>query len=103
MRRFEAERAPPLSVQSGFESGFGPIESGPDAVTVTCVPAGVSQVVETTYGALSGFHGPCNQGNYIGADCNAAIHRFCAASGFSSGFGPVEHSGDTAVVTCVRP
>jgi hypothetical protein len=87
----------------GFESGFGPIESGPDAVTVTCVPAGASQVVETSYGALSGFHGPCNQGNYIGSDCNAAIHRFCAASGFSSGFGPVEHSGDTAVVTCVRP
>ena len=87
----------------GFESGFGPIESGPDAVTVTCVPGASAQVVETSYGALSGVHGGCNQANFIGSDCNAAIHRFCAANGGVSGFGPVEHSGDTAVVVCVRP
>ncbi|MCK6572388.1 putative metal-binding motif-containing protein [Myxococcota bacterium] len=87
----------------GFTSGFGPVESGAAEVTVICVSEPAAQVVETSYGVLSGHHGPCNQGNYIGPDCNAAIHRFCGANGFASGFGPVEHSGDVAVVTCVRP
>jgi hypothetical protein len=85
----------------GFASGFGPVESGAADVTVVCVSEPAARVVETTYGTLSGHHGPCNQGNYIGPDCNAAIHRFCAASGFVSGFGPVEHSGDVAVAVCL--
>ena len=38
----------------------------------------------------------------MGGECNAAIHRLCISRGFVSGFGPLESSGDTAIVACVR-
>jgi hypothetical protein len=34
-------------------------------------------------------------------DCNSAIHRTCQANGYASGWGPVETSGDTAVISCL--
>ncbi len=86
----------------GFVSGFGPRESGPDAVHVACVGEG-AEARGTTYAALAGHHQPCD-GNWqrIGPDCNAAIHRWCRAQGFESGFGPVENFGGDATVTCLR-
>jgi hypothetical protein len=57
----------------------------------------------TTYTALSGRHSVCNgSGQRIGPDCNAAIHRHCGAAACStSGFGPIESSGDVAHVACI--
>ncbi len=59
-------------------------------------------VINGSYSALSGLHAACNAGSRIGQDCNAAMHRACAQQGCTtSGFGPVENTGDTAVYTCV--
>jgi hypothetical protein len=87
----------------GFVSGLGPVENSGGVADVTCVPSAIAEVRMTTYTALSGHHAPCNGSTQRwGVDCNAAIHRWCGAQGFESGFGPVENSGDTAYVTCVR-
>jgi hypothetical protein len=62
-----------------------------------------AQIVYTTYTALSTHHGGCTAATRFGPDCNAAIKRFCAARGCtSSGFGPVENSGDNATVVCTK-
>ncbi len=80
-------------------SGFGPVENFNDAASIVCTKG---EVVVTTYTALSGHHPPCDGvGERFGPNCNAAIHRFCAARGAAGGFGPIENSGDTAVVHCV--
>lgn len=87
----------------GFASGFGPLEQGASTALVGCVTAAQATVLETSYTVLSGHHDGCNAGTRIGPACNAAINRFCASSGFSTGYGPVENSGDVAFVTCVSP
>lgn len=87
----------------GHVSGFGPIESGPDFVWVGCVGDG-AQAIGTRYSVMTTHHPPCNgQGQRIGPDCNAAIHRFCRAQGHASGFGPAENFGDDLTVVCVDP
>ncbi len=61
-------------------------------------------VVVAQYSRLSSFHEACT-GNTerIGPNCNAAMNRFCAARDCAStGFGPVENSGDDAHVTCLE-
>lgn len=56
----------------------------------------------STYTALSALQPGCNgTSQRIGADCNAAIHRLCRDGCTTSGFGPVENSGDVANVACV--
>lgn len=90
----------------GKVSGFGPVEQGADSAWIVCLEAPVATVVQTLYSTLVGHHGECDGSSddrRIGPGCNAAIHRFCASQGYSSGFGPIENSGDTAYVTCVRP
>ena len=56
--------------------------------------------VGTTFTELSGHHDGCNINQRHGPACYAAINRFCGSRGSTTGFGPVENSGDTAVVTC---
>jgi hypothetical protein len=91
-------------VGQGFASGFGPVEQGPDEATVVCVPGGTAEVVQTDYGTLAQALDVCDGTQQrIGVACNAAIHRHCARTGFVTGFGPVENSGATAVITCLRP
>jgi hypothetical protein len=86
----------------GHVSGFGPIESGANELVVACVGNG-AQIVGTHYSTLVGIHDGCDGRNQrIGPHCNAAIHRFCAGQGFTSGYGPVENSGDDLAVVCVR-
>jgi hypothetical protein len=87
----------------GFVSGFGPLESGQDAVLVACVAGHTAEVVNATYPALAARHGGCTAATRYGADCNAAINRFCTARGAVAGYGPVENSGDDAWVVCLRP
>ena len=62
-----------------------------------------ASVIGATYGALTGLHAGCGgDTERIGPNCNAAMSRFCAAQPCrDTGFGPVENSGDTAVVTCL--
>jgi len=81
-------------------SGFGPIENSGDVANVACVSGEVGRV---PYAELASFHGPCDGfAERVGMNCNAAIHRYCAASGAVSGFGPVENDAANAAVTCVR-
>jgi len=81
-------------------AGFGPVENSDDVANVVCV---IGEERNVPYATLSTYHGPCNgSGERIGPNCNAAIHRYCAGNGFVSGFGPVESSLDSAVVSCVR-
>lgn len=62
------------------------------------------RVEQGDYRVLSGLHPECDgAGQRMGPACNAAIHRYCAASDCgSSGFGPIENSGDVAVLTCTQ-
>ncbi len=81
-------------------SGFGPIENSGDVANVTCV---IGEVRTVAYAELATFQGPCDGlTERIGMNCNAAIHRYCAASGAVSGFGPVENDAANAAITCVR-
>ncbi len=91
-------------VANGFASGFGPVEHvGGTSATVACLPSERVMEVETSYTTLATHHPGCDgTTERMGPDCNAAIYRFCTSRGFASGFGPVENSGDTAYVACVR-
>ena len=94
IHRFCGGRAPCAT------SGFGPLENSGDYAEIACVAADVRG---STYTALAGHHAGCNgSAQRRGPDCNAAIHRYCQAAGFVSGWGPVENSGDDAYVACVR-
>jgi hypothetical protein len=85
----------------GLNTGFGPVDVSGATVTVACMPR--AEQVATTYTEMSAHHGGCTATRAWGPDCNAAIHRFCTARGATSGFGPLEHSGDNLQVACVRP
>lgn len=88
---------------NGHATGFGPAEQGPTSATIVCLSAARATVVNTTYSVLVTHHGSCTTNSRIGPDCNAAISRFCGSQGFVTGYGPVENSGDVAVVACVAP
>jgi hypothetical protein len=83
----------------GFVSGFGPGEQSGDDTVATCVHD--AEVRSITYGVLSAHHASCTSATRIGGPCNAAIKRYCVSEGFTSGFGPVENSGENVAVTCV--
>jgi hypothetical protein len=83
-------------------TGIGPVASdvASGEGTLACLDGAQAAVVTTSYSELSLHHGGCRQGNRFGPDCNAAISRFCAAQGMATGYGPVENSGDVAVIAC---
>ena len=84
----------------GHRTGFGPLERSATHAAVACVPQ--ADVIHTTYTELSTYHEACQRdGERIGNNCNAAIHRLCRARGNLSGWGPLENSQDVAVVACV--
>ncbi len=87
--------------------GCGPTGIGPIAMagssaygTIACLSSDEAVVLETSFTALAAHHEWCTQGNAFSRDCNAAIHRWCSASGLVTGYGPIEHSGDLAIVAC---
>ncbi|MBI5515218.1 MAG: hypothetical protein HY909_15685 [Deltaproteobacteria bacterium] len=80
---------------TGAVSGFGPVASAGDEVTVTCLPRAV--IVRTTFEALR--CGPA----MAGLGCSQAISFLCNAMGHVSGFGPVETAGSSVDVVCVDP
>ncbi|MEZ4315868.1 MAG: DUF1592 domain-containing protein [Myxococcota bacterium] len=81
-------------------TGYGPVDETGLGFDVVCLDATEATVVNTTFTELSTHHDQCNASQRLGPACNAAISRFCASQGLVSGYGPVENSGDTAVVTC---
>lgn len=71
-----------------------------ETAAIACFDGTQAEVRWTTFTELGSFHEYCVWDDPITADCNASIHRYCAAHGYGSGYGPIEHSGDTAVVAC---
>jgi hypothetical protein len=67
---------------------------------VVCVPG--ATVLDGSYAALSAEDGGCDASTRWGAACDRAIHAWCVGQGFASGFGPLENSGDLAIVACVE-
>jgi hypothetical protein len=56
----------------------------------------------TSYTELQRHDAGCTAAVRFGVACNRAAHRFCVARGCAStGFAPIENSGDVAVVACV--
>jgi hypothetical protein len=82
-------------VSTGATSGFGPIESSGDGLTVTCIPGGTR--VPTTYDALQAHASRCFPDPVT---CGIAAWNFCEAMGHAGGFGPVEVTGDARDVIC---
>jgi len=84
----------------GLNTGFGPLEHSPTEASITCVPS--AQVVVSTYTELNAFNPLCSaSAQRIGPACHDAIHQRCVSGGFRSGWGPLENSGDTAVIACL--
>ncbi len=81
-------------------SGIGAVASDGTTAAITCLDPAQSNPLAVTYGELAVQHGGCTSGTLFGADCNAAIHRWCAATGFVTGFGPVEVAGEDTTVVC---
>ncbi len=68
--------------------------------TVSCLDDTLASVVTATFAELASHHGGCTATNHHSPDCNAAIHRWCTANYGGTGFGPVEHGPDAALVVC---
>ncbi|MFH1437369.1 MAG: hypothetical protein ABIJ56_16815 [Pseudomonadota bacterium] len=84
-------------------SGFGPVFSAGSSVIFTCV-AGATRINTTYTNLRTNHHAGCDGSEQLfGSDCNAAIRRFCRSEGHTSGFGPVEISGDNLTAVCVDP
>jgi len=80
-------------------TGFGPVAADPDGMVV-CLDDSEGVVVSTTFTELAGHHPDCSEADTHGGSCNAAISRMCGSMGLTTGYGPVENSGDVAVVVC---
>jgi hypothetical protein len=80
----------------GAVSGFGPIESADDDLTVTCVST--ATIVQTTMTTLSAFASRCVPDP---VSCSIAAWNFCESMGYAGGFGPVELNGEDAEVVCL--
>ncbi len=80
--------------------GIAAVDTLTERAAVVCADSTAGVPVSTTFSALSAHHGGCTAASRQGPDCNAAIHRFCRAGGYGTGFGPVENAGDGALVIC---
>lgn len=84
-----------------FDAGFGPPSGhAPSPYAVMCVDADVRAIAYADLAALV----PACDGvtERHSAACATAIHRYCAAAGLASGFGPLEPSaGDALSVACL--
>jgi hypothetical protein len=86
---------------TGAVSGFGPVSSNGDQVTLTCLRR--ASIVRTTYQELAMYDPSCDgTTERWGAACSGAIWMECSAGlGHLAGFGPVDASGDDVDIVCV--
>lgn len=85
---------------AGAASGFGPVETAGDAVTVSCLPN--ATVLHTSYTAM--MMSQCDGVTQRwGFECGWASSFFCMRNGHTTGFGPLELAGDELDVVCVDP
>jgi hypothetical protein len=87
-------------VSTGAASGFGPVASLGDDVTVTCLES--ATLLRTDYATLASTFPMCDgTATRGGPQCNTASWLYCASMGHAGGFGPVEVSGTDVDVVCV--
>ena len=85
--------------EMGMTTGFGPLENYYDYFLAACVPN--ATVLVTSYTTMANYVSTCDGGiERMGAHCNTAILEWCQDQGFTSGFGPLENSGDVLYVGC---
>jgi hypothetical protein len=82
-----------------YATGYGmvAVDEETDEGAGVCVSG--ATVISGSLTELGGYHSGCASSGHS-ADCNAAIHRYCSAAGLGTGFGPMEHSGDSMVFAC---
>jgi hypothetical protein len=86
----------------GAVTGLGPlgVDLGDDVASLACLNGDAAQVFTVSFAALQAQHPWCDPASPVSADCNASIGRWCAAQGLTTGFGPLEHGADIAIVAC---
>jgi len=87
-------------LSKGFGSGFGPSEYGGDIAYVTCLSSSVASLQYVGFTTLASYHSACSEPDHMSGGCYAAYRRYCAASGYESGFGPIKTSGGSTGVVC---
>lgn len=81
-----------------FSGGYGfPAGHAPTAEEVVCLSDAEERT--TTLTELATHEPTCT--DPLTPACVTAIHRYCIAEGFVSGFGPIEESADELTVTCL--
>ncbi|MFL5814387.1 MAG: DUF4214 domain-containing protein [Bdellovibrionia bacterium] len=92
-------------VTQGYGAGgFGPVEHAGDVAIVTCLPSAQASIIATTFTAMRKTQPLCDPMDPLSVACGSAINRFCSIQGFASGgYGPLEFSGDSTAVGCVKP
>ncbi len=93
------------AVGCGMITGLVPagVDAAHERVSLHCLDSRAVTLLSGTYSALGAVHGGCHGGTAaarLGPDCNAAISRTCGAAGLGTGFGPLENSGDGALLAC---
>ena len=83
-------------------SGIGPVamDAGSAVGTIACLAPTEAIVHEVSFAELAAHHQWCTGPTAFSRDCNASINRWCAAQGEVTGYGPVEHSLEIAVIHC---
>ncbi len=96
----------------GYASGIGPLETDGTNAVIGCMqgpggpqtsPTARALVEGSNFSRLDDFIPQCTAANAQSLACRAAANRLCQSLGRTSGFGPVEASGDLAIVVCVNP
>ena len=85
----------------GYASGFL-VDSGGSFARVDCVGTSAGVVQNITMADLAAQQPACSGSVVADTACVGASERWCKANGYSGGFGPVEHSGPAATITCLN-
>jgi hypothetical protein len=83
-------------------SGIGPIAVGGAGAfgTIACLAPEEAVVHTVPFGELMAYHGGCTAVTAFSNACNASINRWCEGQGQITGYGPVEHNLEIAVIHC---
>jgi hypothetical protein len=83
--------------------GFGPMEYQGSTVDLTCMSSTDGDLLTTTFTALAAKQPTCTSTSWTSSSpCMSAVNRVCAASGYLTGYGIAFHSGNTAIIGCMR-
>ena len=84
----------------GLSTGFGPLEHSSGTAVIACTPT--ADVHQVPYDDLTALQQLCHwpEQRYSEA-CNTAMHQWCSAQGYQTGYGPLENYQNDAWVACI--